>query len=283
VQVALDWAASELMKGGDPAAAVTALEKTAGAAKTGPLAARHAAALADARHAAGVAALRAGQGARAVELLRAAQAAARPTLARMCDLALATVVAGDAAASLAALRAVSGQSCPFPPPADTQAAPILIAFTEGLTGGRAPRALERLTALAGKSTGPAKSLLDTAQRVVALEAARDAYAAGAIAQVKQHLQAARAAPARVGADEVALGLAAVDLAEGRVDAAIAALERLAGKLPEALVHLGIAYEKKGEPQKALDAWRRARKAGVRSAPLAEWIEAKERIYGEAPQ
>ena len=50
-------------------------------------------------------------------------------------------------------------------------------------------------------------------------------------------------------------------------------------MPEALVNLGIAYERKGDPLKALDAWRRARKAGVRFAPLADWIESKERIYG----
>src|SRR6185436_480805 len=87
---------------------------------------------------------------------------------------------------------------------------------------------------------------------------------------------------RAGADEVAYDAAVLDLAEGRVDAAIAALEKLSARLPDALVQLGIGHEKKGEPQQALDAWRRARKAGARSAPLAEWIEAKERIYGGAP-
>ena len=74
----------------------------------------------------------------------------------------------------------------------------------------------------------------------------------------------------------------IDLAEGRAGDAIAALEKLSARLPDALVHAGIAYEKQGDPQKALDAWRRARKAGAKSAPLAEWIEAKERIYGGAP-
>src|SRR6185312_15818845 len=74
VEVSLDWAASELAPGGDPALAVTALERTAPAAKTGPLAARHKAALADARHAAGLAALRAGNGTKALELVRTAAA-----------------------------------------------------------------------------------------------------------------------------------------------------------------------------------------------------------------
>ncbi|HEY5921279.1 MAG TPA: tetratricopeptide repeat protein, partial [Kofleriaceae bacterium] len=70
IEASIDWAASEL-SAGDPALAVGALEKTANAARSGPLAARHKSALANARHAAGLAQLRAGNGAKAVELLRA--------------------------------------------------------------------------------------------------------------------------------------------------------------------------------------------------------------------
>ena len=279
VEIAIDWAASELLAGGDPSVAVGALEKVASHARSSALAARHKAALATARHAAGVVALRAGTGGKAVDLLRAAEKDA-PSLAKKCDLALAAVVAGDAGPALVALRAVSGQSCPFPPPADTQAAPILIAFTEGLTARRSARALDKLTALSGKSSGPAQVLLNTSIRVVALEAAQNAYRSGKLAQARKHLQTARRANARVGADEVAHNLAVIDLVEGKLDAAIAALDRVSARIPEALVNLGIAYERKGDPLRALDAWRRARKAGVRFAPLADWIEAKERIYGE---
>lgn len=280
VEVALDWAASEIA-GGDPALAVAALEKTAGAAKAGPLAARHKAALARARHAAGIAALRAGNGPRAEELLRAS-VAVEPLLATKCDLALAAVVTGEARDALTALRAVTGQSCPFPPPADTQAAPILTAFTEGRTPKRASKALDRLTALAGKSSGPAAVLLGTATRVVALEAASDAYRGGQLALARRYLQAGKSASSRIGQDELAHNLAVLDVADGNLDAAIGVLERLAPKLPEALVNLGIAYERKGDPVRALDAWRRARRAGVRFAPLGDWIESKERIYGSAP-
>ncbi len=280
IEVSLDWAASEI-GGGDPALAVAALEKTAGLVKSGPLAQRHKAALAAARHAAGVAMLKAGNGAKAVELLRAS-AAADPGLATRCDLALAAVVVGDQAPALAALKAVSGQSCPFPPPADTQAAPILSAFTEGRNAKRASKALDRLTALAGKSSGPAAVLLNTSIRVVALEAAQDAYRSGQNSQARKYLTSARNVTSRVGTDELAHNLAVLDLADGSVDSAISQLERLSAKVPEALVNLGIAYERKGDPVKALDAWRRARKAGVRFAPLNDWIESKERIYGEAP-
>jgi hypothetical protein len=125
-------------------------------------------------------------------------------------------------------------------------------------------------------------LLNTSLRVVALEAARDAVNEGRVTLVRKFLQIARNANARVGADDVAHGLAVLELLEGRLDSAIVALDKIAPKVPEALIHLGIAYEKKGEPVKALEAWRRARKAGARFAPLAEWIESKERIYGAAP-
>jgi tetratricopeptide (TPR) repeat protein len=280
-EVAIDWAASELA-GGDPNVAVTALEKTAtaagGAAAAGKLAARHKAALATARHAAGVAALRAGNGARAVELLRAS-AGADPQLATRCDLALAAVVAGEPAAALSALAAVGGQSCPFPAPADTQAAPILVAFVEAQTPKRAARSLDRLTALAAKATGAAAALLGTATRVVALEAGADAYKSGDAAAARKYLATAKAANARIGGDEVAANLALLDLIEGKTDSAIVQLERIGPKVPEALVTLGIAYDKKGEPQKALDAWKRARKAGARFGPLNDWIDAKERVYG----
>ncbi|MBA2542880.1 MAG: hypothetical protein H0V17_24755, partial [Deltaproteobacteria bacterium] len=242
-----------------------------------PLAQRHKAALAKARHAAGIAALRAGNGQRAVELLKAAVKDDQ-SLATRCDLAIASVAAGDPNA-VNLLKTITGQSCPFPPPADTQAAPILVAFSEGLNPRRAGKSLDKLTALGGKSTGPAAVLLNTSIRVVALEAAREAFNTGQLAAARRYLTQARNANARVGNDEVLHNLAALDLAEGKVDAAIAQLDKLAGKLPEALVNLGIAYDRKGEPQKALDAWRRAKRAGARFAPLNDWIESKERIYG----
>jgi len=279
-EIAIDWAASEVA-GGDPAIAVTALEKTAAQAKTGPLATRHRQALATARHAAGLAALRAGNGAKALELVKAAVAADN-SVANRCDLAVAAVASGDAATALAALKGVTGVTCPFPAPADTQAVPILAAFTEGLNPKRAAKSLDRLTALGGKSTGAAAALLGTAIRVVALNAAQDAYHEGQLAAARKYLATAKAASAKVGTDEVAHNLAVLDLADGHLDAAIAQFDRLANKVPEALVNLGIAYERKGDQVKALDAWRRAKKAGVRFPQLPEWIDAKERIYGGAP-
>jgi tetratricopeptide (TPR) repeat protein len=280
VEIAIDWAASELA-GGDPAIAVAALERASARAASGPLAQRHRVALAEARHAAGLAALRAGNGARAVALLKASLAG-EPAVATRCDLALAAVVSGDATTALGALAAVRGKRCPFPPPADLQAVPILIALAEGLNPRRAGTSLAHLSALASKSSGAAAALLGMATRVVALEAAGNAYRAGRVAQARRSLATARGAHAQLGGEELAHDLALLDLADGQLDAAIAQLERLAPNLPDALVTLGIAYERRGEPQNALDAWQRARKAGSRFAPLTGWIEAKQRFYGALP-
>jgi tetratricopeptide (TPR) repeat protein len=280
VEIAIDWAASELA-GGDPAIAVTALERVAARAMSEALAHRHHAALAQARHAAGLAALRAGSGARAVELLKASLAG-EPAIATRCDLALAAVVSGDATVALTALKDVRDQRCPFPPPADVQAVPILIALTEGMNPRQAGRALDGLTALASKSSGPAAALLGMVTRVVALEAAGVAYHEGSFVAARRLLTTARRARAQRGSDEVAHNLALLDLAEGKLDAAIVQLERLAPRLPDAFITLGIAYERKGLPRQARDAWQRARKDGARFAQLPDWIEAKERFYGAAP-
>jgi len=114
--------------------------------------------------------------------------------------------------------------------------------------------------------------------VLALAAADEAYRAGQNAAAEKYLATARAAETRAGADELAHNQAVIDIAAGRLDVAIAALEKL-GARPDSLVNLGIAYDKHGDGAKALDAWRRARKAGSKWPELGEWIAALERIYG----
>ncbi len=274
VDVAIEVAGFELAAG-EPAAAVAALE----AAPRGD--ARHAAALATARHAAGLAALRAGQAARAIALLDLAAKDARGDEARAvaCDRALATVAGGDRDLALRQLRALGSAPCPFPAPADVQAVPILTALNDGLRARRAEAALAKLGAIQRTATGAARALAATAVRVVALRAADEAYRAGDLRKARRYLASARAVESRLGADELAHNQAAIELASGKLAAAIPVLERIAPRVPEALINLGIAYDRQGEPTKALDAWRRARRAGVGFAPLGDWIDAKERIYG----
>src|SRR5690606_19203087 len=142
---------------------------------------------------------------------------------------------------------------------------------------RARKALDRLEALRRKASGVAEPLLRQAAGDIALRAAADAYANGNVKRAASYLTIARTYDKR--SPELAHNLAVVDLSSGAVDRALGALVGLVGDVLEARVNLGIAYEKKGDPLKALSAWKQAAAAGVRFSPLKDWIEAKERFWG----
>ncbi len=284
VDAALELASLELAAGraAEALAALTEVAPIAGKLG-GETTARWQQARSTARHAAGLAALRDGQAARAVALLEAAgeDTTGAVQVAIRCDLALATVAAGDRERALTRLKAIARVACPFPAPADTQAVPVLIAFVEGLQPRRAARALVQLAALQRKATGPAQQLLATATRVIALHAADDAYRGGKLGLARTYLAVARKAESRAAEDEVRLAGVVIDVADGKLAGAAAALERLAPQLPEALISLGVVRDRQGDGARALEAWRRARQQGARFAPLDEWIAAKERIWGGA--
>lgn len=283
VSVAIDRAALEV-EAGDGAAALDAITAAAAEAKgaTGDVATAYAEASRASHHAAGVAALQAGSATKAVTLLtRADELAGGKDVAVRCDLALAAVASGDRDAALKRLRAVQKVTCPFEAPADTQAVPILIAFTEGLEAKKAEKALKALAKLDKKATGATRKLLATATRVVALGAADKAYRDGDLKKARKMLTQAKKAPSRAGADELDLNLAVLDVADGVLADAKAVLERLVARLPEAGVSLGVIADREGDAAEALARWRAARKAGVRFTPLEDWITAKERIYGKA--
>jgi predicted Zn-dependent protease len=284
IEVAIDAAAFEL-EAGEPAAAVTGLERVqAQWDADSALAARYRRALAVARHAAGLAALRGGESDRAVKLLEAAAAGAAGSASRaiQCDLALATVASGKRTLALRRLGQLGAGPCPFPAPADTQAVPILLALSEGLSARKARRALERLYAFerrSTRSTGPARQLLKAAVRVAAMTAADHAYRAGRRGEARRHLALAERVGGSVAADELAHNMAVLDIADGRLAGARAVLEKLAPRLDRALINLGVAYDREGNTEGALEAWTRARQRGVRFGPLTEWIAAKELVHG----
>ncbi|MEZ4365696.1 MAG: hypothetical protein R2939_05345 [Kofleriaceae bacterium] len=156
----------------------------------------------------------------------------------------------------------------------------LTALVEGMAPRGARKALRTLGGLAGKARGETRAIVAGATRLVALAGAQEAYAAGSVGDARALLATATKATTRIAADELALGAAAIGILDGRVEQAITALERLTQVLPEAWIHLGLAHDRRGRGAEALEAWRRARKAGVRFAPLEEWIAAKERVFGE---
>jgi lipopolysaccharide biosynthesis regulator YciM len=57
------------------------------------------------------------------------------------------------------------------------------------------------------------------------------------------------------------------------------LEAMGGSPPEALLDLGVLYDRLGREKDAYDAWQKAKARGVGGAQLQKWIDAKKRIYG----
>jgi len=156
--------------------------------------------------------------------------------------------------------------------------PILIAWNEGASLRRAKAALDRLDGMRRKVAGVAEPLARQAAGDIAIRAAAEAYANGNLGQARGFLTTARTYDKR--SSELLHNLAVVALANGKLDDAIATLEQLVGEVPEARINLGIALERKGNPARALEVWKAAAAAGVRSPGLAGWIEKKERFWGQ---
>lgn len=194
-----------------------------------------------------------------------------------CDLALAATGAGLRDTALRRLRRLKGVTCPFPAPANRLAIPILLAWNEGLDGRRATRSINRLQALRRRKLGVAGPLARVASRDVALRAAAQAYRTNQLRRARVYLSMAARVDRR--SREVIHNQAVLLLASGKIDAAIRRLKSIAAWVPMAHVNLGIAYGRKGDAKKALEHFRRARRAGVRFAPLARWITTKQRVWG----
>jgi tetratricopeptide (TPR) repeat protein len=226
-------------------------------------------------------AMRAGRFSVAVRLLRAVEKSAEgDALVQLrCDLALAATGAQLRELALDVLRGLerSKARCSFAAPVDELGVPILIAWNEDASHKRAKRTLDRLEGLRRRATGVAEPLLRQAATDIALRAAAAAYAAGNYKAAGAFLATARGYDRR--SPEAAHNQAVIDLWSGSVDSAIGALAGVVTDVPEARVNLGIAYEKKGDPLKALATWKAAAASGVRFAPLRDWIEAKERFWG----
>ena len=60
---------------------------------------------------------------------------------------------------------------------------------------------------------------------------------------------------------------------------VAQLEQMGDNPPQALIDLGILYDRLGRSKDAYDVWVRAQKKGAGGALLQKWIDAKKRIYG----
>ena len=272
--IVLELAATEI-DAGAPATAATALQAELSRRPGHP---RLEAAFLVAAQAAAADALEHGDAARALQLLESAERIATAPAAIRCLIALAATATGERDVALDRLRLLGGARCPFAAPADELAVPILVAANA--EPGQAERGIAKLAAMRRPPPGAAKNLIDQVTRFLALRVAAEAYAGGQVERARRLI--ADAMRGGASGPELAYDQAVLDLDAGRVDAAIAELEKLQADLPEASIALGLAWEKKGDPARALEAFERAHKEGARFEPLAGWIQAKRRIYRGGP-
>lgn len=282
ITIAMDLAAMELA-GGAPERAVAALEDIEKLTADNP---RARAALATARYAAGLAALRTGAAVAAFRLLEAAEAQARgeELTGVRCHLVLAALLQGERRRALQRLTALerADATCVFRDDVQRVIMSVLESLGRGLTERRARREIARLESLYRRSSGPARATVASAVRVLATSAALSAYASGRLSDAERYLAAAARVEKPALSPETRHNQAALDVARARnLPAATAALEELSARVPEALVNLGVASDRRGEPRQALEFYERARERRVRFAPLAEWIAAKRRVFAIA--
>lgn len=283
VSAQLDLANSELASGrGDQA--VDTLEAALGGAQDANTKAMLSKALIDAARGAATDAMRSGKFGTAVRVLKQVEKRVSGDAATdlRCDLALASTGNGQRDLALEHLKKLekAKAKCPFVAPADELAVPILIAWNEGATLRKARKALERLEKLRSKARGVAEPLARLAARDIALRAAQEAYGDGSLRQAGKFLADAKLYDKR--SPELAHNLAVIELATGDIDDAIRELDRVKDEVPEAYVNLGIAYDRKHDPMKALEYWKKAQSVGVRFKSLDEWIDAKQRFWGGDP-
>ena len=105
--------------------------------------------------------------------------------------------------------------------------------------------------------------------------AYDQWRAGQVGAAAKSLTTAEKYATGDAKRRIQLDKAALDLDKGD----LATLEGMNGNPPEALVNLGILYDRANRPKDAYDAWVRAKARGVQSRDLQKWIDAKKRIYG----
>jgi lipopolysaccharide biosynthesis regulator YciM len=139
------------------------------------------------------------------------------------------------------------------------------------TGSTRQQACYELSKLESELGGRAREIVASCWEAVAF----DQWRAGQTGAAQKSLAAAERAATPEQKRRLELDRAALALGKDR----LSALESLNGTPPEALVNLGILYERLGRPRDAYDAWTKAKSKGVNARDLQKWIDAKKRIYG----
>jgi tetratricopeptide (TPR) repeat protein len=220
------------------------------------------------------------------------QAPSRETGQALCLAALAAAQANQAKAARDFVSRASSAGCELVSPYSRLGAELISVFVS-YRSTNAPAQREQLLRTLPRLQGRAGSASEAAtlQRVLRallystnMALAYDYYVSGRGKQVGPTLRAAQKTAPRSDEEDAILqhNLAIVDLNEGR-NVGEKTLERLGPNPPEALVNLGILQDRRGQPRKALELYRRAFERGARTPKLREWIDTKDRLLGGSAQ
>lgn len=208
-----------------------------------------------------------------------------------CLAALAAVQAGQSKAARELLVRGKDNGCELVPPYNRLGTELIAAFIN-YRGSNAIAQREQLLktlpklqsrAGSGAESAPLQKLLRSMQFSTNLALAYDYHVSGRTKLVGPTLRNAQKVQVRTSEDDEAIlahNLAVADVAEGH-GGGEKVFERLGSRPPEALVNLGILYDRRGEIRKALDLYRKALERGARTGRLREWIDTKDRLLGQS--
>jgi lipopolysaccharide biosynthesis regulator YciM len=195
------------------------------------------------------------------------------------SLALATLDKGDAATAASQFKQLSAkgnQASYLKPPYAKIGAQFFGAYANYRSNNPSARsqAAAEFQSMAASATGSfaqkVKDLAASAYEMEAADAIRGGRTSAAMAAIKSAQKyASGEALKRLKLDE----LVATNTGD------VKELEAMGESPPQALVDLGILYDRLGRPKDAYDAWVKAQKRGAGGPVLQKWIDAKKRIYG----
>jgi len=200
-----------------------------------------------------------------------------------CALALGylgTNKATQAVQSFQAAQKMGG--CDFKAPYDKLGFDYWIAYAryrEGTPAGLND-ALKVFAKTQSKATGEMADRFREMTFTAYMKLMAEEYARGNNGAAMAALKNAQKAAATVKGDDVHKrdlqhNLAVLDLASGKTAQAKQQLEQLGARPPEALVNLGLIYERQGDIQRALQLWQQSGRGGK----VREWIDATRRFLG----
>lgn len=220
-------------------------------------------------------------------------------VAALCGGALAAVHAAKYGLGRELLgRAQDQGGCELVPPYERAGNDLLRAYvsyrdpTSPTEREAAWKSFPKLVARLGAAQAPVQTLLRALWRSTGELLAYDYFTLGRLPRAAQLLQGAQKLPAPAGAsssdDILTHNRAVLELSQGRGSEKL--LERLAaaGTPAEAVLNLGILYDRRGDSRKALELYRRALLLGQRGRQrewmvrAREWVATKERFLGGAP-